>query len=161
MSAAAARTLAAFMARYDRPVAALARAALVRLRRQLPGATELVYDNYNALVIGFGAGERASDAIVSLALYPRWVTLFFLQGAGLPDPGRRLSGTGSRVRSVRLRAAADVDSPDLVALLRAALARAKTPIDPDARRRLVIRSVSARQRPRRPPARTSARASRS
>ena len=113
------------------------------------------------MVIGFGPGERTSDAIVSLGLYPRWVTLFFLQGARLPDPRQRLSGSGSRVRSVRLRDAAELDSPDLLALIRAALARAKTPIDPTARRRLVIRSVSARQRPRRPPARPRARGSRS
>ncbi len=161
MSATAQRQLAGFMARYDRPIAALARSALARLRKRVRGATELVYDNYNALVIGFGPDERPSDAILSLALYPRWVTLFFLQGAGVPDPARRLRGAGSRVRSLVLARAADIDDPEVVALIGAALARAKPPIDPAARRRLVIRSVSARQRPRRPADRPRARASRS
>src|SRR5262245_18843481 len=61
--------LAAFMKRYDASVAAVAKAALTWMRRRLPGAVELVYDNYNALVIGFGPSERASEAIFSIALY--------------------------------------------------------------------------------------------
>lgn len=155
--------LAGFMARYDRPIAALARSALARLRRRVPGATELVYDNYNALVIGFAPGERTSEAIFSIALYPRWVTLFFLTGANLPDPMRRLSGSGSRVRSIVLTRAAELESRDVDALIGAALERAEVRIDPAARRRLIIKSVSARQRPRLPPAggRSRARASRS
>jgi hypothetical protein len=33
------------------------------MRGYLPGAIELVYDNYNALAIGFGPSEKSSDAI--------------------------------------------------------------------------------------------------
>jgi hypothetical protein len=76
-----------FIAKYSPDVAAVARAALIRMRRILPGAIELVYDNYNALAVAFGPSERASEAVVSIALYPRWVSLFFLQdGPRLPDP---------------------------------------------------------------------------
>ena len=64
-----------------------ARTALAKLRAQIPGATEMVYDTFNALVIGFGPNDRASEAIVSIALYPKWVNLYFLDGAALPDPG--------------------------------------------------------------------------
>ena len=85
-----------FLAKYSPDIAALARAALAKMRARLPGAVEMVYDNYNALVIGFGPNERASDAIFSIVLYPRWVSLFFLQGAGLPDPRRLLKGSGTR-----------------------------------------------------------------
>ena len=70
----AAAQLNRFMARYAPPVTAVARAARARMRKRLPGSVEFVYDNYNALVVGFGPNERPSDAIVSLALYPRWVT---------------------------------------------------------------------------------------
>ena len=96
--------------------------ARARLRRRMPGAHELVYDNYNALVIGFGPTERASDAVFSLALYPRWVTLFFLFGATLPDPLGLLKGSGKQVRSIRLETASIVDTPGVGALLDAALA---------------------------------------
>jgi len=54
------------------------------MRARLPGAVELVYDNHNALAIGFGPTERASDAVFSIALFPRWVSLFFLRGRTSP-----------------------------------------------------------------------------
>ena len=120
------------------------------MRKYVPGAVELVYDNYNALVVGFGPSEHASEAVVSLALYPRWVTLFFLQGAGLADPTGLLKGSGRRVRHIVLSDVTVLDRPPVRALIRQALAAAPRPIDPKARRRMVIRAVSAKQRPRRP-----------
>jgi hypothetical protein len=138
------------MSRYRPEIAATARAALVRLRRQVPGAVEMVYDNYNALVVGFGPSDRASEAVVSIALYPRWVTLFFLEGAELPDPKGLLRGSGTRVRSITLETAADIDAPAVQALIRAALGQADVRIDPAGRRRLMIKSISRKQRPRRP-----------
>ena len=139
-----------FLAKYDPAIARLARRALVQIRKLLPGAVEIVYDNYNALAIGFGPNEKASLAIFSIALYPRWVNLFFLQGAKLPDPAHRLQGSGNVVRSIRLDEKA-LDDPEILTLIKVALARAKTPIDPAQRRRLVIKSVSEKQRPRRSP----------
>jgi hypothetical protein len=56
-----AQQLAAFLKKYDPAVAAIGRGALARLRKRLPGAMELVYDNYNALAIGFGPSTRASE----------------------------------------------------------------------------------------------------
>jgi len=138
------------LARYSPAVAACARGVLARLRKQVPGAVELVYDNYNALVVGFGASERAGDAVLSIALYPRWVTLFFLEGRALADPHGLLEGEGKQVRRLTLAAAADVDRPAVRALIRQAVRAADPPIDPAARRRMVIRSVSAKQRARRP-----------
>ena len=142
--------LATFIARYSPAVAARARAALRTMRRRVPGAVELVYDNYNGLAIGFGPTERASDLIFSVTLYPRWVSLFFVHGAGLPDPERRLQGSGSRIRHVVLETARSLDEPAIRALIDQALARARMPIDGTRRGRIVIRSVSRRQRPRRP-----------
>src|ERR1035438_1433318 len=135
------RQLDTFLDRYSPPVAALARDCLAKMRARLPGAVQLVYDNYNALVIGFGPSERASEAIFSIVLYPRWVTLFFLRGAGLPDPRHLLKGSGKVVRHIVLASAADLDLP---------LHAAEAGIDPGAPGRLVIRSISAKQRPRRP-----------
>ena len=141
--------LDAFLKKYDPTIAGIARRALTKLRKRLPGAVEIVYDNYNALAIGFGPNEKASLAILSVALYPRWVNLFFLQGARLPDPARRLKGSGNVVRSVRLEDGT-LDDPEIQKLMDLALARAKVPIDRSQRGRLVIRSVAAKQRARRP-----------
>jgi hypothetical protein len=141
--------LDSFLRKYDPEIAAIAKHALVKMRKRLRGAVEIVYDNYNALAIGFGPNEKASLAIFSIAVYPRWVNLFFLQGARLPDPSRRLQGSGKLVRSVRLEDDTLEDS-EILKLMDVAMARAKQPIDPSQRRRLVIQSVSAKQRPRRP-----------
>jgi hypothetical protein len=123
------------------------------MRRSWPGANELVYDNYNALAIGFAPTERASDAVFSIAVFPRWVTLCFLQnGPQLPDPKGLLKGSGSQVRHIRLQSAAEIDSRDIRALMSAALAMAEVRVARGAAKgRLVIKSVSAKQRPRRPP----------
>lgn len=144
------KQLAEFMAKYDPEIAKLARAALVRLRRRLPGAVELVYDNYNGLVIGFSPTERASDAIISVALYPRWVNLFFLEGAHLSDPQRALKGDGKLVRSVKLEDAATVDKPEIAALIAQAVTFCNQEFAAQAPRRMIIKSISAKQRPRRP-----------
>jgi hypothetical protein len=140
-----------FLAKFTPQVAAEARSALARMKALVPGAAILVYDNYNALAIGFAPGERAGQAILSLAVFPKWVTLCFLRGTGLPDPHGLLKGAGSRVRHIRLAPPETIDDPRVLALIGEALARAEPPIDPAAPGRLVIKSVSAKQRPRRPP----------
>jgi hypothetical protein len=76
--------------------------------------------------------------------------LFFLQGAGLPDPKRVLKGGGKVVRHIVLASAADLDQPAVQALMATALKRAGPGLNPGAPGRLVIRSISAKQRPRRP-----------
>ncbi|HET9639453.1 MAG TPA: hypothetical protein VFP12_09630 [Allosphingosinicella sp.] len=140
-----------FLARFTPEVEALARDLLARMRARLPGAAILVYDNYNSLAIGFGPTEKPSQAILSLAVFPRWVTLHFLHGADLPDPGQVLRGAGARVRHVRLHEPGALGDPRIEALIAAAAARAEPPFDPAAQSRLLIKSVSAKQRPRRPP----------
>lgn len=141
--------LSSFISGYSPEIAALARAALAKMRARLPGAVQLVYDNYNALVIGFGPTERASDAIFSIALYPRWVNLFFLNGAGLHDPQKLLKGSGSRVRRILLDTPAVLDAPPVRALMAQALEGAK-PLNAARPARIVIKMVAAKQRPRRP-----------
>jgi hypothetical protein len=145
-----AQQLRSFLAKFDPRVAASARAALSRLRKKLPGATELVYDNYNALAIGFGPSEKASEAIFSIAVFPRWVSLFFLQGARLPDPDRVLNGSGTQVRHIVLTDLKILEQPAVKKLMAVALKSAKKPLDSKQRRRLIIKSISARQRPMRP-----------
>lgn len=140
-----------FIDKYTPAVGAEGRAALAKLRRLVPGAVQLVYDNYNFLAVGFGPSERAGEAVLSLAFAPRWIILFFLKNAlDLSDPKGLLRGSGKIVRSIRLTSAKDLDTRPVRALIHEALARADVPIDAKGRGRLIIRSVSAKQRPRRP-----------
>jgi len=138
-----------FLAKYEPGVARVATQAVAKMRKLAPGAVEMVYDNYNALVIGFGPSEKVSLAVFSIALYPKYARLFFLQGKGLPDPAKRLEGAGNKVRSVQLETAGVLDEPEVRELIRVAMERAKVPIDPQGKRKLIVKSVSAKQRPRR------------
>jgi hypothetical protein len=145
-----AQQLRSFLAKFEPRVAASARAALSRLRKKLPGAIEIVYDNYNALAIGFGPSDKASEAIFSIAVFPRWVSLFFLQGAKLPDPDKVLKGSGTQVRHIVLTDLKILEQPAVKKLMALALRSAKRPLEPKQQRQLIIKSISAKQRPRRP-----------
>lgn len=141
--------LEGFIAKFSDDVAAQARAAIVALRERLPGAVILVYDNYNALAVAFGATEKQAGLVFSVAVYPRWVSLFFARGAQLTDPQGLLKGKGSRVRSIVLESPATFDDPGVRALMDQALVLADPPIDASRPGKLIIQSVSAKQRPRR------------
>src|SRR5262249_30823874 len=139
-----------FVAKYSPSIADELRRARAKLRALFPKGYELVYDNYNALVFGFGPTERASDAVVSLAGYPKWLTLFFLQGALLEDREHLLQGSGSRVRNIRLASPLDLDRPEILALIDlaaepySAMFAAAQPL------KTVVKSVSDKQHPRQP-----------
>ncbi len=149
-SASAEEQLAGFLAKFTPQIAALAETILAKMRARLPGAVQPVYDNYNALAIGFGPTDHLADVVFSIAVFPRWVSLFFFHGIGLNDPKKLLKGSGNQVRHIVLNHAAMLDDPAIVDLMDQALLNAKTPIDPHSAGRLVIKSVSPKQRPRRP-----------
>jgi hypothetical protein len=142
--------LAGFVAKFSPPMQEQIRDCRAKLRTRFPSAIELVYDNYNFLVIGYGPTRRASDAIVSMAAHARGVNLCFLRdGPQLPDPSAILRGRGKVARNVALTSADDLDRPDIAALIDAALGLAATPMEASNRAELIIKSVSAKQRPRR------------
>jgi hypothetical protein len=141
--------LASFMAKYTPEIASHAKAIRAEMRKLYPTALELVYDNYNALAIGYGPTERTSEAIFSIALYPRWVSLFFLQAAALPDPEKILRGSGNVAKHVVLPSTGTLKTPAVQALMREAVARAKVAFDPSGEHVLIIKSIAAKQRPRR------------
>ncbi|HEX6626888.1 MAG TPA: hypothetical protein VF105_02935 [Gemmatimonadaceae bacterium] len=146
-----ARQIASFLAKYDPKVAAAAKASRTRLRKIVPGGTEFVYDNYNALVFGYGPSERPSEAVLSLAIMPQWVTLCFLKGAKLSDPKKLLRGSGNIVRNVRLSSPGHLDQRDVRALVDQAIAAANPGFfGKPGGQHTVIKSISAKQRPRRP-----------
>jgi hypothetical protein len=119
------------------------------MRKLLPTSIELVYDNYNFFVIGYAATERASDCIVSIAAAANGVGLSFYQGASLPDPKKLLLGAGKQNRFIRLPSSEPLRSPEVLALIQDAVAQAKTPLPTTGGGYMIIKSISAKQRPRR------------
>jgi hypothetical protein len=143
------RQLKSFIAKFDPAHQTLIRAVRKTLRARFPAAYELVYDNYNFFVIGYGPTERPSDCIVSLVGGAKGVGLCFIHGAKLPDPKKILRGSGNQTRSIPLESADVLARPEVEALITAAIAQAKTRFRADTCGKLIIRSVSAKQRPRR------------
>jgi hypothetical protein len=119
------------------------------MRKRVPTANELVYDNYNFFVIGYSATERPSDSILSIAAGANGVGLSFYWGATLPDPQGILLGEGSQNRFVRVESVETLSRPEVEALIAAAIAQGKVPLAVSGKGRLIIRSISAKQRPRR------------
>ena len=132
------------IARRSPEMAKLTKAVLTKLRPRFPGAVEMVYDKKNALVIGFCPDERASNAINSIAVYTKWINLYFFEGDSLPDPEGLLQGTGTMVRNIRINSADDLDRPAVKALMAAALECADPPLDKKARRRILLKQSTNR-----------------
>jgi hypothetical protein len=141
--------LAGFVAKFTPEMQHRIEACRDKMGTRFPTAVQMVYDNYNFLVIGFGPTSRPSDAIFSLAAHARGIILCFLQrGPELPDPTGILRGTGKKVRNVALPTVDVLDRPDVVALMEAALELASTAMDESAGPELLIKSISEKQRPR-------------
>jgi hypothetical protein len=141
--------LAGFIKKFDSKNAALIRSLRKVLRERLPTANELVYDNYNFFVIGYCSTERPSDCILSIAASANGVGLSFYYGATLPDPHKLLLGSGSQNRFIRIESAATLARPEVEELIAAAIAQAERPLPGSGRGKLVIRSISKKQKPRR------------
>jgi hypothetical protein len=141
--------LAGFFKKFDSKNAALIRSVRKVLRKRLPTANELVYDNYNFFVIGYCSTERPSDCILSIAAGANGVGLSFYYGATLPDPHKLLLGSGSQNRFIRIESTATLARPEVEELMAAAIAQALSPLPGSGKGKLVIRSISKKQKPRR------------
>ena len=152
MTDATERRIETFVAKYTPAIAAQLRDARQRLRARFPRGVEMVFDNYNALVFGIGPNDHTRESFISIAGYPKWVTLFFLDGASLHDPQGLLEGEGKQVRGIRLKAPADMDTPAVAALIDQAIASRHDALTVAPPLSTVIKAEVEKQRPRRPTA---------
>jgi hypothetical protein len=137
----------AFLSRFPPEIVALVRQCLPKLRRAFSGCYQLVYDYSNSLVVAFGMSERGYEAVVAIAIFPRWVRLYF--DKSLPDPKGLLEGSGGKVRSVPLKVASDLDHGDIKALIKAAIKHSGVTFPRTRSTRMIIKSESKKRRPRR------------
>lgn len=145
--------LSGFVDKFEPSTAKLIRQCRKELRKLLPTATEVVYDNYNFFVIGYCSSAKPSSCIVSLAAAANGVGLSFYNGASLKDPERLLQGAGKQNRFVRLPSVDLLKTPGVIALIERAVEQAKVPLPPAGIGPTIIQSVSVKQRPRRTQAR--------
>ncbi len=139
-----------FIDRFAPDIAAQGREAIAFFRKRHPTANLLVYDNYNALAVGFASNAKRGGIIFSVTFYPRWISLFFGRGVELNDPDKTLEGSGSTIRHIKLRDRISHDDPRVLALIDQAIKLAEPPLPQEGQGALIIQSVSEKQRPRRP-----------
>jgi hypothetical protein len=143
------RLVRGFIDKFDPDNRTLIRAVRKALRKRFATAYELAYDNYNFFVLGYSPSERPSDAVVSMAAGANGVGLCFIRGATLPDPKKVLRGSGNQTRFVRVPTLEVLARPEVKALFAAAVAQSRVPFRNSGGPTLIIRSISAKQRPRR------------
>lgn len=107
------------LASSDPAIAELARDACTRILELYPAAVVTV----DGGDIGFGSGTGYKGLVFVVAPHSKHVTLGIWGGAELPDPAGLLEGSGKVHRHVKLRQPADLERPELHALLTEALAR--------------------------------------
>jgi uncharacterized protein DUF1801 len=142
------RRLKGLVAKFALTNQRLIRALRRSVRERLPNANELVYDNYNFLVIAYCPTEKPTDSFFSIGADKNGANLFFgYNGTKLADPQRVLQGTGASNRFLRLDSAKALDRPEVKALIASAI-RISKPMG-EGKGKLIIRSESPKQRPRR------------
>jgi hypothetical protein len=75
--------------------------------------------------------------------------LCFIHGVKLPDPTKVLLGSGNQTRFIRIDSPQVLARADVQALVEAAIAQARVRLPAVGQGKLIIRSVSTKQRPRR------------
>jgi hypothetical protein len=143
------KQLKGFIDKFEPHHQTLIRALRKALRKKFPTANEIVYDNYNFFVIGYGPSERPSDCFISMTAAANGAGLCFLRGATLPDAKKVLLGSGKQTRFIRLESADGLERPEVETLLKLAAAQGKTPLPASGKGKLIIQCISPTQRPRR------------
>ena len=140
----------AFIDKYDPQIARQYRNARAILRKYFPRGFELVYNTYNALAIAYSTSDTASGVVMSVTAYPKWVSVFFTNGAQLSDPKKLLNGAGSRIRHIVLKSPDDLESTAVKQLIAQAIKPSVEQFAAMPKRKTIIKSAMAKHRPRRP-----------
>jgi len=85
-----------------------------------PDSNELIYDNYNALALGWSPTDKAGDAFCSIAVYSNHVNFGFNRGSEISDTDKILNGDGSLYRKMSIKSKNDFPKTKIKNLLKEA-----------------------------------------
>lgn len=135
-----------FLEPYDEEVRTIAMRLREMVLAEAPGATELLYDVYNAVAIAFSFTGRMQDAFCHVAVYTRHVNLGFNRGSELPDPDGVLNGSGKLIRHLKVKPGDDLEAPHLRGFVRLAVSEAPRAGGSSAAGGVIVRKVATRKR---------------
>jgi hypothetical protein len=110
----------------------------------------MVYEYSDFFVISYSPDERGYEGVFAIRASADAVRLYFNRGKGLPDPETLLRGSGKQTRWIHLEGVSTLARPAVACLIDEAIARNRVPFARTGRGPVVIRSVSAKRRRRRP-----------
>ena|SRR2546421_3512725 len=114
-----------FLCRYDPAIQSLALGLRRVVLEEMAPCHEYIFAMRSKVVLLYGPTERViADCICSVAVFRRHVNLQFHRGSDLPDRQRILTGTGKRMRHVKLTKLSELDRPEIRSYLRQARKRA-------------------------------------
>lgn len=143
--------LRTLIAKYPSKEQALIRAVRAAVRKRIPTANELIYDYSGSLVLGYTPTEHGKDGVLSVAVKPDGVRLYFGGGPKLPDPKKLLQGSGG-ARYIIVDSSRRLSHPDVKALVAAAIKQAPLPLPSKVRGKIIDRSAAQKKRATRKPA---------
>jgi hypothetical protein len=135
-----------FLSPFEPQIRKLALAVRKLVLEESRGATELIYDAYNAVATGYSFTGRPSDACIHIAVYANWVNLGFNRGSQLADPQRVLQGTGRWIRHIRIAELPDLEKPVVRAFVKDAVTQATRPDAAMGQSKSVVRAIYAKKR---------------
>lgn len=114
-----------------------------------PDANELIYDNCNALAIGFSLTDKVGDVFCSIAVYSKHINFGFNRGSEIADPENILKGEGSLYRHLTISEKSDLPKTYITKLLKNARKNAVSKMKENAaglKGKTITKSVSAKKR---------------
>ena len=92
------KDLLKFLEPFPKTVSELALWVREFIWEQYPDCNELIYDNYNALALGWSLTDKLTHTFCSIAVFAKYIHFGFYWGSEIDDPEKRLSGNGKQYR---------------------------------------------------------------
>ena len=87
-----------------------------------PHCNELIYDNYNALAVGWSPTDRLGHTFCSIAVMEKYLHFGFYWGSQIADPEKKLTGKGNQYRYIKISSREDFPVGYIKKLLKEAYA---------------------------------------
>lgn len=118
---------------------------------QYPNCNELIYDNYNALAIGWSITEKLGYTFCSIAAYRTNYNIHFgfYWGNEIADPKKKLLGNGKQYRYILVNDLKDFPKPYIKKLVKEAYANSLGKVKeakPWRKGETIVKSISPNQR---------------
>jgi hypothetical protein len=94
-----------------------------------PKSNELIYDNYNALAVGWSVTDKLGHTFCSIAGFSEFVHFGFYWGSQISDPEKRLMGKGKQYRYIIVRDKKDFPKMYMRQLLKEAYANSAAKVN--------------------------------